>query len=141
MEFRKTHHGDPHLVAAGHSYGSSVTEFAAEESTAPDEISVWGSPGLNSVDASDMNMLPDHAFAERTDDDLLRFRLLQGTHGPNPMDDPNSDFTTLDTGEHGGLKQSEGHSEYTKQGSTSLRNQGKVLADQRPDYANRRSIG
>ena len=138
---QETHHGDPHLVAAGHSYGSSVTEFAAEESTAPDDISVWGSPGLNSVDASDMNMLPDHAFAERTDDDLIRYRLFQGTHGPNPMDDPNSDFTTLDTGEHGGLKQSEGHSEYTEEGSTSLRNQGKVLADQRPDYANRRSIG
>ena len=138
---QETHHGDPHLVAAGHSYGSSVTEFAAEESTAPDDISVWGSPGLNSVDASDMNMLPDHAFAERTDDDPIRYRLFQGTHGPNPMDDPNSDFTTLDTGEHGGLKHSEKHSEYTKQGTTSLHNQGKVLADQDPDYVNRRSIG
>ena len=41
-----THSGDPHLVASGHSYGSSATGWALQHSTVADDAMFSGSPGL-----------------------------------------------------------------------------------------------
>lgn len=66
-----THHGDPHLVAGGHSYGSTATGYALRETTAPDDVAIWGSPGATTVDASDLNMLPDHSYAAAANGDVV----------------------------------------------------------------------
>lgn len=128
-----THTGDPHLVAAGHSYGSTVTGYASQESNAPDDIVVWGSPGASTVDASDLNTVPDRMYSASATDDVVAG---YGRYGGNPTTDPESDFTPLDTREHyeDGLRASAGHSLYTNAGTTSLHNLGNILADNGPDY-------
>lgn len=64
-----THHGDPHMLAYGHSYGSNVTGNALELSDAPDDVAVAGSPGPGSVDASELGMLPNHMHAAQAPGD------------------------------------------------------------------------
>ena len=134
---QETHHGDPHLVAAGHSYGSLATGYALRQSTAPDDFSVMGSPGPSSVDASDFHMLPDHTFAAANNWDGVA---ASGYYGGNPTTNPNSDFTALDTDANGPYKYSSGHSNYTDKGSTSLHSQGQILKGVKPDYVDRPSI-
>lgn len=132
-----THHGDPHLLADGHSYGSLATGYALKQSTAPDDFSIMGSPGPSSVDASDFHMLPDHTFAAANNWDGVA---ASGYYGGNPTTDPNSDFTALDTDANGPLKYTSGHSTYTDDDSTSLHNQGQILKGAQPDYVDRPSI-
>ena len=134
---QETHHGDPHLVAAGHSYGSLATGYALRQSTAPDDFSIMGSPGPSSVDASDFHTLPDHTFAAANNWDPVA---ASGYYGGNPTTNPNSDFTALDTDANGPYKYSSGHSNYTDKGSTSLHSQGQILKGVKPDYVDRPSI-
>ena len=134
---QETHRGDPHLVAAGHSYGSLATGYALRQSTAPDDFSIMGSPGPSSVDASDFHMLPDHTFAAANNWDPVA---ASGYYGGNPTTNPNSDFTALDTDANGPYKYSSGHSHYTDKGSTSLHSQGQILKGSKPDYVDRPSI-
>lgn len=134
---QETHHGDPHLVAAGHSYGSLATGYALRQSTAPDDFSIMGSPGPSSVDASDFHMLPDHTFAAANNWDGVA---ASGYYGGNPTTNPNSDFTALDTDANGPYKYTSGHSHYTDKDSTSLHNQGQILKGAKPDYVDRPSI-
>lgn len=134
---QETHHGDPHLMAAGHSYGSLATGYALRQSTAPDDFSIMGSPGPSSVDASDFHMLPDHTFAAANNWDPVA---ASGYYGGNPTTDPNSDFTALDTDANGPYKYTSWHSTYTDDDSTSLHNQGQILKGTKPDYVDRPSI-
>jgi len=134
---QETHHGDPHLVAAGHSYGSLATGYALRQSTAPNDFSIMGSPGPSSVDASDFHTLPDHTFAAANNWDGVA---ASGYYGGNPTTNPNSDFTALDTGANGPYKYTSGHSNYTDKDSTSLHNQGQILKGEKPDYVDRPSI-
>ena len=134
---QETHHGDPHLMAAGHSYGSLATGYALRQSTAPDDFSIMGSPGPSSVDASDFHTLPDHTFAAANNWDGVA---ASGYYGGNPTTNPNSDFTALDTDANGPYKYSSGHSNYTDKGSTSLHSQGQILKGVKPDYVDRPSI-
>lgn len=134
---QETHRGDPHLVAAGHSYGSLATGYALRQSTTPDDFSVMGSPGPSSVDASEFHMLPDHTFAAANNWDGVA---ASGYYGGNPTTNPNSDFTALDTDANGPYKYSSGHSHYTDKGSTSLHSQGQILKGSKPDYVDRPSI-
>lgn len=134
---QETHHGDPHLVAAGHSYGSLATGYALRQSTAPDDFSIMGSPGPSSVDASEFHMLPDHTFAAANNWDPVA---ASGYYGGNPTTNPNSDFTALDTDANGPYKYTSGHSSYTDKDSTSLHSQGQILKGVKPDYVDRPSI-
>ena len=134
---QETHHGDPHLVAAGHSYGSLATGYALRQSTAPDDFSIMGSPGPSSVDASDFHTLPDHTFAAANNWDPVA---ASGYYGGNPTTNPNSDFTALDTDANGPYKYTSGHSNYTDKDSTSLHNQGQILKGEKPDYVDGPSI-
>ena len=134
---QETHHGDPHLVAAGHSYGSLATGYALRQSTAPDDFSIMGSPGPSSVDASDFHTLPDHTFAAANNWDPVA---ASGYYGGNTTTNPNSDFTALDTDANGPYKYTSGHSNYTDKDSTSLHNQGQILKGEKPDYVDRPSI-
>ena len=135
---QETHHGDPHLVAAGHSYGSTATGYALRESNAPDDVVVWGSPGVTSVDASDLGMLPDHMNAVATGDDVVA---MSGRYGGSPTSHPDSDFTSLDTHATGDLTESTGHSSYTKKGTTSLEGISQILRNQQSTHIDHNSIG
>ncbi|AWE42374.1 hypothetical protein DDD63_06000 [Actinobaculum sp. 313] len=53
-----THYGDPHLVASGHSYGSSVTGYALQETAAPDEFNALGSPGVSTNHLGPLHIIP-----------------------------------------------------------------------------------
>ena len=129
-----THHGDPHLVAGGHSYGSTATGYALRETTAPDDVAIWGSPGATTVDSSDLNMLPDHSYAAAANGDVVA---ASGVYGGNPTTDPDSDFTALDTDKQDGLGSSSMHSNYTNPGTTSLHDLGNILGGDDPDYVDR----
>ena len=135
---QETHHGDPRLVAAGHSYGSTATGYALQESGAPDDVVVWGSPGVTSVDASDLGMLPDHMSAVATGDDVVA---MSGRYGGSPTSHPDSDFTSLDTHATGDLTESTGHSSYTKKGTTSLEGISQILRNQQSTHIDHNSIG
>ena len=135
---QETHHGDPHLVAAGHSYGSTATGYALRQSNAPDDVVVWGSPGATSVDASDLGMLPDHMYAARSGDDVVA---MSGIYGGEPTAHPDSDFTSLSTSKNDGLTESTEHSSYTDKGTTSLHNISQALRNETPSYIEDKSIG
>ena len=132
-----THHGDPHLFAYGHSFGSNVVGNALPMSSAPDDVAIAGSPGPGFVDASDLGMLPDHMYAAHAPGDPVAAQSwwLPG-FGTDPISDPNSDFTQLDTSmqQQAGLFPSGGHSMYTNSGTTSAHNLGQILRGDTPDY-------
>lgn len=151
---QETHQGDPHLMAAGHSYGSLVNGYALQNSSSSpvDDFSVWGSPGVGTTDASDLHMLPDHMFSTTAGNDVIaRSGYYGGTTGFD------SDFTALSTashdanGAHGHLAGNSGHSGYipsedpndTKHPprmSTSVHNQGRILRGAGPEYVDDYSI-
>jgi hypothetical protein len=132
-----THHGDPHMLAYGHSYGSNVTGNALELSDAPDDVAVAGSPGPGSVDASELGMLPNHMHAAQAPGDPVASQSwwLPG-FGEDPISSPDSDYTQLDTNIHheAGLGPSGGHSMYTTPGTTSAHNLGEILRGDNPSY-------
>ena len=153
---QETHHGDPHLMAAGHSYGSLVNGYALQESSSSpvDDLSVWGSPGVGTMDASDLHMLPDHMFSTTAGNDVIaRSGYYGGTTGFD------SDFTALSTashdanGAHGHLAGNSGHSGYipsdppdsdpkspAPRANTCVHNQGQILRGANPDYVDDYSI-
>ena len=126
-----THRGDPHLVAAGHSYGSATTGYALRETTAPDDLVVWGSPGTSSVDASDLNMPSGNLYEASANDDPVA---SSGRFGGDPNTNSQSDFTRLDTQAHDGRSSSSGHTEYTNRGTNSVHEIGQVLRHDKPDH-------
>lgn len=132
-----THHGDPHLFAYGHSFGSNVVGNALPMSSAPDDVAIADSPGPGFVDASDLGMLPDHMYAAHAPGDPVAAQSwwLPG-FGTDPISDPNSDFTQLDTSmqQQAGLFPSGGRSMYTNSGTTSAHNLGQILRGDTPDY-------
>ncbi|OLO66069.1 hypothetical protein BKH20_12740 [Actinomyces oris] len=156
-----THHGDPHLMATGHSYGSLVNGYALKNSTSSpvDDLSVWGSPGIGTTDASDLHLLPDHMFSTTAGNDgIARAGYYGGTVGGGGTAGPDSDFTALNTqshgtnGSHGHLAGNSGHSGYIPteppesqvqppENSTCLHNQGKILRGAAPEYVDDYSIG
>lgn len=130
-----THKGDPHLVAAGHSYGSATTGYALRQTTAPDDLVVWGSPGTSSVDASDLNMPSGNLYSASANDDPVA---SSGRFGGDPNTNSQSDFTRLDTQAHDGRTSSLGHTEYTNRGTNSVHEIGQVLRHDKPDYTLKR---
>ena len=122
-----THSGDPHLVASGHSYGSSATGWALQHSTVADDVAVSGSPGATTMHNKDLNMLPGHTnVGDAAWDAVARL----GRFGGAPSESREftqwscHKWTAPDGTEY---KMSEGHSEYMNKGYTSTHNQGSIL--------------
>lgn len=122
-----THSGDPHLVASGHSYGSSATGWALQHSTVADDVAVSGSPGATTMNNKDLNMLPGHTgLGEAAWDGVADL----GRFGGDPSYSKEfthwscDDWTAPDGTEY---EYSEGHSEYMNKGHTSTYNQGSIL--------------
>jgi hypothetical protein len=53
---------DQELTAFGHSYGSVTTSLAVREGAPVDNVVLYGSPGADLVDASQLGVAPGHAY-------------------------------------------------------------------------------
>ncbi|KAA5837251.1 alpha/beta hydrolase [Saccharopolyspora hirsuta] len=124
---------DPHLVALGHSYGSTTTGFALQqEGTGVDDAVVMGSPGMGTPHHSTINVPDGHLYNLESDwDPVADF----GRFGSDPSNMPGvDDLSTHDAispdGQH--LARSVGHgvdggTGYLDAGTTSQYNVSTVV--------------
>lgn len=116
---------EPHMVAVGHSYGSTTTGLALREAHGVDDAIFLGSPGIGTHNLADLNVPQGHAFlVENKNDpvaDLGRFggdpTTIEGMRHLST-----SEAVTADGRK---LEQSTGHSsinEYLRPGTTSQYN-------------------
>ncbi|MBO3741499.1 hypothetical protein J5X75_28720 [Actinoplanes sp. NEAU-H7] len=146
---RATHEGDPtHLVAMGHSYGSTVIGEAAATGNLPaDDIVVAGSPGMH-VDSADRLLDdPRHVWAGASDSDPVADtpmistsdRIALGLTNPSlgltawglesAADASHGAAPTTDGfGANTWKADTDGHTGYWEPASDSLNNQARVLA-------------
>ncbi|MEW1632270.1 alpha/beta hydrolase [Streptomyces sp. NPDC089173] len=67
-------HGDPHMTAIGHSYGSRTVGAATQQGNGipgVDDIVLVGSPGLGVDRAEDLGVGKDHVFVGAADNDVV----------------------------------------------------------------------
>ncbi|KUL31527.1 alpha/beta hydrolase [Actinoplanes awajinensis] len=138
---RATHDSDVgHLVAMGHSYGTTVLgEAAATHQLPVDDIVVAGSPGMHVPQASDLMADPRHVWAGASPGDpvpragalldpfnaavpptITAERLFDAAHGLAP--------TEQGFGANVWQADTKGHTHYWDEDSESLMNQSRVLA-------------
>lgn len=133
---------DPNLTALGHSYGSTTTGYALQESgTGVDRAVFFGSPGLGTSDVGDLEIPPGSAYyAEAKWDgvgDLGRF----GTD-PSGMEGMNFLETGDATGAGGeDLSGVTGHSSYLEDGSTSQYSMAQIVGGHPEDAVEGQNLG
>lgn len=118
---------DPHLVALGHSYGSTTTGYALQQAPVDDAV-FFGSPGLSTGDVADLQVPTGHASVIEANGDFVADL---GSFGPDP--NQLDGVTPLESGAMAGpdgvsLRGSEGHSQYLTPGTTSQRSIAATLA-------------
>ena len=130
---------DPHLTALGHSYGSTATGYALQETSRVDDAIFFGSPGLGVTDADALHLQRGHAYVVEARNDAVADLARFGSD-PNQLEDviglSARDGTRTDPacGSATPLTESLKHSEYLKQGTTSQYNISVVIAGM-PDRA------
>lgn len=138
---RATHETDHgHLVAMGHSYGTTIIGEAAKSHQLPvDDIVVAGSPGMHVDSASELMADPRHVWAGAGPSDPVSNsgvllapleasttfgtplrEFADGLHGPSP--------TTAQFGANSWVADTPGHTHYWDDDTESLMNQTRVLA-------------
>ncbi|GAA4595709.1 hypothetical protein BJY16_001767 [Actinoplanes octamycinicus] len=150
QSLRVTHDSDVgHLVAMGHSYGTTIVGEAAKTGQLPvDDIVVAGSPGMHVGSVSDLNMEPRHVWAGASDSDpvakaaaaqpwdYVAAPLLFPVAGPAavPLVEAYADHlhgmapTDPHFGAYNWKADTSGHTNYWDPDSESLKNQARVLA-------------
>ncbi|MGH3967338.1 MAG: alpha/beta hydrolase, partial [Mycobacterium sp.] len=133
-----TNVSDQHITAFGHSYGSLVTSLALQQGSPVSDVVLYGSPGTELGNISQLHVAPGHAFYEIGLNDGVSDIIPQfGAFGPAPQDVPG--FTELSTqtgwapggtaGDGHLHERAYGHSEYARDGSNGeLRMSGYNLA-------------
>lgn len=119
---------DLHLTALGHSYGSTTTGFALQERTGVDDAVVFGSPGLGTSHAEDIQVPAGHTYRIEARNDLVADTGVFGID-PSHLDGVtglSAREETLPDGRR--LAESTGHSDYLTQDSTSQYNMSVVVA-------------
>jgi hypothetical protein len=122
--------GDPpHVTALGHSYGSTTTGYALQQTAVPvDRAVFFGSPGLGTDDVGQLHVAAGHVEVVEARRDLVADLAHFG-------DDPNhlpgvtnlsSEATRLPDGTE--LTASTGHRQYLAPGTTSQYNLGLAVA-------------
>jgi hypothetical protein len=150
-----TNVADQHITAFGHSYGSLVTSLALQQGAPVSDVVLYGSPGTELGNVSQLGVQPGHAFYEiGVNDDVAQLIPDFGAFGPAPQDIPG--MTPLSTstglalgGPYGDGQLHErayGHSEYARNGSNGeLRmsgyNMAAVLAGLPDDLITPRAVG
>ncbi len=119
---------DQHLTALGHSYGSLTTSLALQHGSPVDDVVLYGSPGGEISDASQLKVGPGHAYYEVAQDDAVAIGIantqaydgqLQDVPGMIPLSTapgvthaPGAPCTILDG--------ATGHSEYPRLGNDGI---------------------
>ena len=130
---------DPHLTALGHSYGSTATGYALQETSRVDDAIFFGSPGLGVTDADALRLPCGHAYVVEARNDAVADLARFGSD-PNQLEDViglSARAGTRADPECGStipLMESLKHSEYLKQGTTSQYNISVIIAGM-PDRA------
>ncbi|AEV82004.1 hypothetical protein ACWT_0988 [Actinoplanes sp. SE50] len=141
---RATHEsGDGHLVAMGHSYGTTVLGEAAKTHRLPvDDIVTAGSPGMHVGSANDLMADPRHLWAGASDSDPVARLEAYTVSGDSTVDSsPLTELANKIADDDHGLAPSDpsfggnvwkadtsGHTHYWDDNSESLNNQSRVLA-------------
>lgn len=119
-----TNNPDQQIVAFGHSYGSLTTSLALQQGAPVHDVVLYGSPGAEVTNASQLGVAPEHAFFERGVNDIVP-RILAESHifGPPIQDIPG--FIELSANSGSGVdglwhERAYGHSEYTSNGDNGL---------------------
>jgi len=122
--------GDPpHVTALGHSYGSTTTGYALQQTSVPvDRAVFFGSPGLGTDSLGQLHVAPGHVEVLEARRDVVADI---GRFGEDPNHLPgvrnlSSEATRLPDGTV--LAASTGHSEYLAPGTTSHHNLGLAVA-------------
>ncbi|MBO1751412.1 hypothetical protein J4G33_06305 [Actinotalea sp. BY-33] len=117
---------NPNLTALGHSYGSTTTGVALQESTGVDSAVIFGSPGIATGDVTDLQVPSGQVFQLEADwdgvADLGRFG-----GDPSRMDGLRSLSTDESQMDGATLNRSTGHSAYLTQDTTSQHNIAAVV--------------
>ncbi|MGW2817813.1 alpha/beta hydrolase [Streptomyces sp. NPDC001415] len=132
-----SHTGDsePHRTAIGHSYGTTLIGSAARQGTLnADDVILAGSPGVQVPKAEQMDVPKGHVWNLEADGDPVP-DIGRFGHGGTDWDGP----WIIPSDEEFGANQMatgsnvHGHSEYWKEDTTSLLNQGYVVAGRGAD--------
>lgn len=91
-----THNGDPHMIVTGHSYGSLLSAYALNRTTAPDGYTAFGPPGFGKGGNSNLNMLPGHVFVGGARGDPVAGSAWHNTP-PSAIPDHNVDYEHFST--------------------------------------------
>jgi hypothetical protein len=128
LDASRTAESDPHRTAIGHSYGTTLIGSAARQGDLnADDVILAGSPGVQVAKAEQMDVPKGHVWNQEADWDFVPDVGRFG-HGGTDWDGP----FTIPSDERFGAKQltsdTEGHSDYWKENTKSLENQGLVVA-------------
>ncbi|MEW2487188.1 alpha/beta hydrolase [Streptomyces sp. NPDC048411] len=125
-----SHTGDsePHRTAIGHSYGTTLIGSAARQGDLnADDVILAGSPGVQVPKAEQLDVPAGHVWNQEADGDPVPDIGRYG-HGGTDWDG----LWTIPSDERFGANQmttdTEGHSDYWKENTESLWNQGQVVA-------------
>ncbi|PCG84321.1 hypothetical protein CIB93_20210 [Streptomyces sp. WZ.A104] len=128
LDVSHTAESDPHRTAIGHSYGTTLIGSAARQGELnADDVILAGSPGVQVSKAEQLDVPKGHVWNQEADWDVVP-DIGRFGHGGNDRDgvwiipsDPvfGANQMTTDTS---------GHSDYWKENTQSLRNQGLVVA-------------
>lgn len=86
---------DQHITALGHSYGSLTTSLALQQGAPVENVVLYGSPGAEITNASQLGVAPGHAFFEVGMNDGVPDIAQGHRFGPPLQDVPG--FTQLST--------------------------------------------
>lgn len=128
LDASRTAESDPHRTAIGHSYGTTLIGSAARQGDLnADDVILAGSPGVQVPKAEDMDVPKGHVWNQEADGDPVP-DIGRFGHGGTDWDGP----WTIPSDERFGANQlttdTEGHSDYWKEDTKSLLNQGLVVA-------------
>ncbi len=119
----------PHVTALGHSYGSTTTGYALQQTNVPvDRAVFFGSPGLGTDDVRQLHVAPGHVEVIEARWDPVA-DLGQFGDDPNHLSgvtNLSSEATRLPDGTQ--LTASTGHGQYLAPGTTSQHNLGLAVA-------------
>ncbi|MFI6693561.1 alpha/beta hydrolase [Streptomyces sp. NPDC050433] len=133
LDSSRTADSDPHRTAIGHSYGTTLIGSAARQGDLNvDDVIFAGSPGVQVSNADQMDVPKGHVWNQEAKGDVVP-DIGRFGHGGT---DWNGAFT-IPSDERFGANQlqtdTEGHSDYWKESTDSLRNQGLVVAGKGDD--------
>jgi Alpha/beta hydrolase len=150
-----TNVSNQHIIAFGHSYGSLITSLALQQGAPVSDVVLYGSPGTEITDASQLGVLPGHAYYMiGANDEIATVIPDFGAFGCAPQDVPGMTQLSTSTGlALGGAygdgrlhERAYGHTEYARTGSNGeLRmsgyNMAAILAGLTDDLVKPRAVG